>query len=228
MTSESKELAILGEPLPFDEYLLPNDEKWKSKVISIEEYKTVLEKSLKDYESFWASVAKELEWFEPFTKVYEPSDVPYVYRWFVGGKLNISYLALDRHVKTWRKNKVAIIWEGEPVDENGTPKEVKKLTYFDLWREVNRVAYMLKTKFGLKKGDRIAFYLPMIPELPIYMLAAARLGLIFTVVFAGFAAESLATRVNDLQAKVLVTADGLYRRGKMIRLKEIATKALEV
>ncbi|MEM1872983.1 MAG: acetate--CoA ligase [Acidilobaceae archaeon] len=228
MGSESRDIAILGEPLPFNEYLLPEDERWKSKIVSISEYKSMLEKSLKDYEGFWASVAKELEWIEPFIKVSEPAETPYVYKWFVGGKLNISKLALDKHVKTWRKNKVAIIWEGEPVDETGSPREVRKLTYFDLWREVNRVAYMLKTKLGLKKGDRIAFYLPMIPELPIYMLAAARLGLVFTVVFAGFAAESLAMRVNDLQAKVLVTADGFYRRGKVIRLKDIADKALEM
>jgi len=142
------------------------------------------------------------------------------------GLINISYIALDKHVKSIRKNKIAYIWEGEPVDKDGNPKEVRKLTYYDLWREVNRAAYILKSKFGLKKGDKIGIYLPMIPELPIFMLAAARIGVIFTVVFAGFTAENLATRLNDIKATLLITADGFYRRGKIIRLKDIADKAL--
>jgi acetyl-CoA synthetase len=118
------------------------------------------------------------------------------------------------------------MWEGEPVDKDGNPKEIRKLTYYDLWREVNRAAYILKSKFGLKKGDKVGIYLPMIPELPIFMLAAARIGVIFTVVFAGFTAENLATRLNDIKATLLITADGFYRRGKIIRLKDIADKAL--
>jgi acetyl-CoA synthetase len=98
-----------------------------------------------------------LDWFAPFEKVVEKGDYPYVYRWFPGGKINISYLALDRHVAGWRKNKVAYIWEGEPVDGGGNPKEVRKLTYYDLWREVNRVAYILSRNFGLRKGDSVGY-----------------------------------------------------------------------
>jgi acetyl-CoA synthetase len=219
------EVKILGEALPFEERIeMPN---WISRHTKVESYWEMHRKSLQDYENFWASIAKELDWFAPFEKVVEKGDYPYVYRWFPGGKINISYLALDRHVAGWRKNKVAYIWEGEPVDGSGNPREVRKLTYYDLWREVNRVAYILSRNFGLRKGDRIAIYLPMIPELPIFMLAAARLGVIFTVVFAGFTAENLAIRARDLGATLLVTADGFYRRGKIIRLKDIADKALE-
>lgn len=144
-----------------------------------------------------------------------------------GGRLNLSYLAVDRHVKTWRKNKIAIEWEGEPVDENGYPTERRKLTYYDLFREVNRVAYMLKSNFGVRKGDRITLYLPMVPELPIAMLAAWRIGAITSVVFSGFSSEALAERINDSQSKVVITADGFWRRGKVVRLKEVVDTALE-
>nr|MEB3859895.1 acetate--CoA ligase [Desulfurococcales archaeon] len=217
--------AILGEPLPFEERVLV---KGWPKTVSVEEYKRLHRESLERFEEFWSKIARELEWFEEFSRVYEQGDHPHVYRWFPGGKINVSYLAVDRHVKSARKNKVAYIWEGEPVDDKGSPREVRKLTYYDLWREVNRVAYILSRMFKLKKGDKIAIYLPMIPELPIFMLAAARLGVIFTVVFAGFTAENLATRINDLGATLLVTADGFYRRGKIVRLKEVADKAVEM
>jgi acetyl-CoA synthetase len=219
------ETRILGEPLPFDEKIeIPS---WVSKHVKIESYWDFHKRTFEDYESFWASVAKELEWFTPFDKVVDKGDYPYVYRWFPGGKINISYLALDRHVNSWRKNKIAYIWEGELLDSSGNPREVRKYTYYDLWREVNRVAYLLSKNFGLRRGDRIAIYLPMIPELPIFMLAAARLGIIFTAVFAGFTAENLATRARDLGASLLVTADGFYRRGRVVRLKDIADRALE-
>ncbi|MCE4612953.1 MAG: acetate--CoA ligase [Desulfurococcales archaeon] len=217
--------SILGEPLPFEEKIII---KGWPKNSTLEDYKKLHRESLEKFEEFWASVARELEWLREFSKVYERGDYPHVYRWFPGGLTNISYLALDRHVKGARKNKVAYIWEGEPVDEKGAPREVRKLTYYDLWREVNRVAYILSRMFNLKKGDKIAIYLPMIPELPIFMLAAARLGVIFTVVFAGFTAENLATRINDLGATLLVTADGFYRRGKIVRLKDVADKAVEM
>lgn len=219
------EVKLLGEALPFEEQIILDN--WKHRHVDIKTYFDYYKKTITNYEDLWATMAKELEWFRPWDKVLEKGDYPNVYKWFVGGKLNASYLALDRHVKTWRKNKVALIWEGEPC-EQGKPKEVRKFTYYDLWKEVNRVAYILKNNFKLKKGDKIAIYLPMIPELPIVMLAAARLGITFTVIFSGFSAEALAARINDLNATLLVTADGFYRRGKVIRLKEIADKALEL
>ncbi|HSC29765.1 MAG TPA: acetate--CoA ligase, partial [Vicinamibacterales bacterium] len=139
-------------------------------------------------------------------------------RWFTGGKLNVSANCLDRHVKTARRNKAAYIWEGEPGDR-------RTLTYWDLYREVNRFANVLK-KLGVKKGDRVAIYLPMIPELPISMLACTRIGAVHSVVFGGFSAESLRDRINDAQAVLLVTADGGYRRGSIVPLKQMADEAL--
>ena len=211
--------------LPFKEKLTP--EIGKERAVDPEEYRKIHEESLRDIEAFWSNVARELEWFKPWDRVLVADPQPPFYKWFVGGRLNASYLTLDRHVKGGRKNKVAIIWEGEPVDQSGNPTEVRKLTYYDLYREVNRLAYVLKNKFGLKKGDTIGIYMPMIPELPIAMLAVARLGVIFTVVFSGFTAQALADRLNDAEAKLVITADGGYRRGKVIRLKDIVDKALE-
>ena len=141
--------------------------------------------------------------------------------------MNISQLALDRHVRSWKRNKVALIWEGEPVDAKGRPLEVRKLTYGELLRDVNRIAFVLRNELGLKKDDKVAVYMPLIPEAIATLLAAARLGLTFTVVFSGFSAEALSTRINDLGATTLITADGFYRRGKQILLKEVADRALE-
>jgi acetyl-CoA synthetase len=139
-------------------------------------------------------------------------------KWFVGGKINASYNCIDRHIKNGLKNKAAIIWEGEPGDR-------RTLTYWDLYREVNKFANVLKS-LGIKKGDRVAIYLPMIPELVITMLGCARIGAIHSVVFGGFSAESLKDRINDAQAKMLITADGGYRRGSIIPLKHDADFAL--
>src|SRR6185295_2085066 len=142
---------------------------------------------------------------------------PYA-KWFVGGKLNISANCLDRYVRTAHRNKAAIIWEGEPGDR-------RTLTYFDLHREVCQFASVLKG-LGVKKGDRVALYLPLIPELAIAMLACARIGAVHSVVFGGFSAEALRDRINDAQASVLVTADGGYRRGQIVPLKQTADAAL--
>ncbi len=180
-------------------------------------YEEVYERSLRDLEGFWAEQAKRLDWFKTWDRVLE-WDPPYA-RWFIGGRLNASYNALDRHVATWRKNKAAIIWEGEPGDE-------KVITYYKLYREVNRFASVLKD-LGVRKGDRVAIYLPMIPELPVAMLACARIGAVHTVVFSGFSSTALADRINDSRAKVLVTADGGYRRGRVVPLKRIADEAVD-
>ncbi|MCR4403924.1 MAG: acetate--CoA ligase [Candidatus Acetothermia bacterium] len=175
----------------------------------------IYEEARRDPERFWANFAQELEWFRPWKKVLEWNP-PYA-KWFVGGKLNISYNCLDRHVKGPRKNKAAIIWEGEPGD-------TRTLTYFELYREVNKFANVLK-KLGVKKGDRVAIYLPMIPELPIAMLACARIGAPHSVVFSAFSSKALQERTEDSKAKLLITADGYYRGGKVEQLKERADEA---
>jgi len=193
--------------LPFDDRIFPGKklkEEW--------------EKSIKNPQEFWAEKAKAIDWFKTWDKVLDDSNPPF-YKWFPGGKLNISYNALDRHLKTPTKNQLAYIWEGE----NG---EVKTYTYYQLYREVNKLAKIFKD-FGLKKGDRVAVYLPMIPELPITLLATARVGGVHTVVFSGFSAEALADRVNDCGAKIVVTADGAYRRGKTVALKDTTDRALQ-
>jgi acetyl-CoA synthetase len=217
---------ILGESLPLDETVeVP---AWSGPRIDVASYMKLHAKSVSESEKQWESLANELEWSHKWDSVITPGGFPHVYRWFAGGTLNLSQLALDRHARTWRRNKVALIWEGEPVDEaTGAPKEVRKLTYGELLKEVDRVAYALRTKFGLKKGDKIAVYLPLIPEAVVTLLAAARLGLTFTLVFSGYSADSLASRINDLGATALITADGFYRRGKHVMLKEIADAALQ-
>ncbi len=177
---------------------------------------TIYEKAAADPEGFWAAWATQLDWFEPFDQVlsWEP---PYA-KWFLGGKLNASFNCLDRHVQTWRRNKAALIWEGEPGDE-------RVFTYWDLYRETAKFANALK-RLGVKKGDRVAIYLPMIPEAAIAMLACARVGAAHSVVFGGFSSDSLRDRIVDAEAKVLITSDGGFRRGKVVALKENADKAL--
>lgn len=179
--------------------------------------KKMHEESLKNYERFWSNIASNLEWFKLWEKVLE-WDPPFA-KWFVGGLINASYNTLDRHVNTWIKNKVAIIWEGES-------GESKVLTYYDLWRYVNKFANVLKN-MGVNKGDRVTIYLPMVPELPVSMLACARIGAIHSVVFSGFSADALADRINDSKSKMLITADGGYRRGKVVELKKMADEALK-
>ena len=208
--------------LPFDEKIVPAD---KRNMISVEDYRKLHKDTVTNYRQFWAGVASELEWSKPWTKILDDSDPPF-YKWFTGGQLNASNICLDRHVRTWRKNKVAIIWEGEPV-KSQDPEQVRKLTYNDLYLQVNRAAYVLREKYDIRKGDTIGLYLPMIPEFPVIMLAAARLGACFTVVFSGFSSDSLADRLVDADAKLLVTADMGRRRGSLIKLKDIADKAVE-
>jgi acetyl-CoA synthetase len=210
------------ENLPFGERVILNN--WDHRNIGIDAYKAMHEKTLNP--EFWEGVANELEWFRKWDKTLDDSNPPF-YKWFVGGQLNASYLCLDRHVKSWRKNKVAIIWEGEPVDSKGEPVEVRKLTYYDLYKNVNRLAMVLKRSFGIKRGDTVGIYMPMVPELPIAMLALSRIGATFSVVFSGFSSDSLSERMNDAEAKLLITANGFYRRGKIVNLKSIADEAVE-
>ncbi|OFW37539.1 MAG: acetate--CoA ligase [Acidobacteria bacterium RIFCSPLOWO2_12_FULL_60_22] len=178
---------------------------------------SLYEKARTDLEGFWAEQAESLHWYKKWEQVRK-WDPPWS-QWFIGGKLNVSYNCLDRHVETWRRNKAAFIWEGEPGDQ-------RVLTYGDLYREVNKFANVLK-QLGVRRGDRVAIYLPMIPELPIAMLACARLGAIHTVVFGGFSPESLRGRINDAEAHVLITADGGYRRGTIVPLKQNADEAIK-
>jgi len=175
-------------------------------------------RAAEDPEAFWADVARGLDWFHPWEQVLH-WEVPFA-KWFVGGKLNACYNCVDRHVRTARRNKAAIIWEGE----NG---ESRALTYWDLYREVNRFASVLREHFGIRKGDRVCIYMPMVPELPIAMLACARIGAVHTVVFGGFSAESLKERINDCQCRLVITADGGYRRGTVIPLKRSVDEALQ-
>jgi len=170
----------------------------------------------RDRLAFWAAQARELEWIEPWKTVLEWT--PPHARWFDGGKLNVSANCLDRHLRGPRRNKAAIVWEGEPGDR-------RVLTYWDLAREVNRAANGLKA-LGIKRGDRVAIYLPMIPEAAIAMLACARIGAIHSVVFGGFSAESLRDRINDAAAVAVITADGGYRRGQIVPLKRFADQAV--
>lgn len=189
----------------------------KAHVKSLEEYQALYEKAKADPQAFWAELAtQELDWFQNWDTVLDWQ--PPFAKWFVNGKINISYNCLDRHLTTWRKNKAALIWEGEPGDS-------RTLTYAQLHREVCQMANVIKD-LGVQKGDRVGIYMPMIPEAAIAMLACARIGAVHSVVFGGFSAEALRDRLNDGQAKLVITADGGFRKDTAVGLKAQVDKAL--
>ncbi len=182
-----------------------------------DQYQQMWNRAKDDPAGFWGDLANQLHWFKKWDQVIQGS-MPDT-QWFVGGKLNASYNCLDRHLTTWRKNKAAIIWEGEPGDS-------RVLTYQDLHREVCKFANVLK-KLGVTTGDRVTLYMPMIPELAIAMLACARIGATHSIIFGGFSADAVADRNNDSQAKLIVTADAGWRRGKEVPLKKAVDESLE-
>lgn len=183
----------------------------------IKDWEAVNAQASADPLGFWAERASELEWFQRWEKVLDDSNKPF-YKWFVGGKFNIVHNALDRHMKTWRKNKVAFIWQGEDFSE-------RIISYGELYREVNRFANVLKS-LGVKKGDRVTIYMGRVIELPVAMLACAKIGAVHSVVYGGFSVEALRGRIADSQSKVLITCDGAYVNGKVVELKRIVDEAL--
>ncbi len=188
---------------------------------SMEQYRLMYERSLKDPEGFWAEMARELDWFRPWSRVLE-WNLPDA-RWFVGGKTNICHNCIDRQVNGGYGDKIAIIWEGEPIGESGP--EIRRLTYHDLQRQVSRFANALKN-LGVKKGDVVTLYMGMVPELPIAMLACARIGAAHSVIFGGFSAQAIADRVHDASSRVIITCDGAWRRGKVVPLKDNVDQAV--
>jgi len=214
VTTENNIDSILQEQRLFE----PSPEfRAKAHIKSLEEYERLYKEAADDPEKFWGRIAGELEWFKPWTKVRE-WNAPWA-KWFVDGQINLSYNCLDRNVKNGRANKTAIIWEGEP-------GEIRNFTYAQLLTEVKKFANVLKG-LGVKKGDRVAIYMGMSPELPIAMLACARIGAPHSVVFGGFSANALVDRITDSQAVAVITQDGSYRRGNEVKLKPAVDEALE-
>ena len=189
----------------------------QAKIAGMDAYKELYQKSIEKPLEFWSDVANELHWFKPWDKVLDESNAPF-YQWYTNAKTNISYNCLDRQVEAGKGDKVAFYWEGEPGDK-------KVFTYKELLDEVCRFSNVLKS-LGVKKGDRIALYLPMIPELIFAVLACARIGAVHSVIFAGFSSESIRDRVEDCQARMVITADGGYRRGKILELKKIVDEGV--
>jgi len=186
---------------------------------TMDQYKEMYAESIKDPEAFWGKMAEELDWFKKWDKVLVEDFANAKHEWFVGGKINVTYNCLDRHLKTDKKDKAALIWEGDIGD-------TKTLTYQQLYEEVCKFANVLKKK-GVKKGDRVTIYLPMIPELAVTMMACARIGAVHSIVFGGFSAEALRDRIIDCESNFLICSDGYYRAGKVIASKANADQAME-
>jgi acetyl-CoA synthetase len=201
----------------------PKEFSKRTRITSLAQYRKLYNESIRSPDKFWARQAKqELTWFKPWKKVLEWKE-PFA-KWFVGGQLNVSHNCLDRHLGTATANKAALIWEGEPAGPD-KPGEQRTFTYKQLHREVCLFANVLKRN-GIKKGDRVLIYLPMVPEAAIAMLACTRIGAVHSVVFGGFSAQSVADRINDSQAKLVITADGGFRRGAVVPLKQNVDEAL--
>ena len=208
ITSMMEENRVFPPPAEFSK---------KAAVKSMAEYKKLWEESVKNPDKFWGKIAEELDWFKKWDKVRE-WNAPWA-KWYSGGQINLSYNCLDRHVQNSRKNKAALIWESEP-------GEIRTLTYQQLWKEVQKFANVLKT-LGIRKGDRVAIYMGMTPELPIAMLACARIGAPHSIVFGGFSSNALIDRIHDSQAVAVITQDGSYRRGSEVKLFPAVEEALK-
>jgi acetyl-CoA synthetase len=200
---------------PTSEWYHPTDDVIAN--AHIPDYEEVYNESMADLEGFWAERASELEWYKKWDKVLDDSNKPF-YKWFVGGKTNIVHNAVDRHAKTWRKNKLAIIWEGENGDK-------VSLSYWRLWQEVNKFANVLRS-MGVKKGDRVTIYMGRVPEVIIAMLACAKVGAPHSVIYGGFSEQSIADRIEDAKSKLLITQDGSWLRGQTVNLKNTADEAV--
>lgn len=186
---------------------------------NVPNYLALRQEALADSTAYWDARARELiDWFEPYETVLDDSEAPF-FKWFVGGKTNIAYNALDRHLKTWRKNKLALIWEGED-------GERRTYSYYQLWQEVNKFANVLKS-MGVEKGDTVTIYMGRVPELMMAMLAVTKIGAVHSVVYGGFSEQALASRIEDAQSKLLITCDGAWLRGKTVNLKDIADEAVK-
>ena len=218
MEKDTKITSMLDERRVF---FAPEELRAKARIKSREEYEKMYRRSLEDPEGFWSEIASQLFWFKKWDKVNEEDFPKAKIKWFIGGKTNISYNCLDMQVKKGKGDKIALIYQGEPEDD------VKMFTYSQLLKEVSRFANVLKKK-GVKKGDRVAIYLPMTAELPITLLACARIGAIHTVVFGGFSAEALHDRVLDSGAKILITANGYWRSGRVVNSKTNADRAIDL
>ncbi len=200
---------------PVSEWYYPSDSVKENAIVR--DYESLYAEAQGDLEGFWARQAEKLDWFAPWEKVLDASEAPF-YKWFVGAKTNIAYNALDRHIKTWRRNKLALVWEGEPGDK-------QTFSYWRLWREVNKFANVLKG-MGVRKGDRVTVYMGRVPELVIAMLACAKIGAVHSVVYGGFSEHALADRIEDAQSRVLITCDGAWLRGNIVRLKDVVDEAV--
>ncbi|HMO26182.1 MAG TPA: acetyl-coenzyme A synthetase N-terminal domain-containing protein, partial [Tepidisphaeraceae bacterium] len=195
----------------------------KARIKSMSEYQTLWKKSIDQPEQFWSEIASQLHWFKKWDKVLD-WQLPYA-KWFVGGQTNVSYNCLDRQIEAGFGDKTAIIFEGAPVDGT-TPRQIDKYTYSDLRDAVCKLANGLK-RLGVKKGDRVTIYLPMVAEAAIAMLACARIGAAHSVIFGGFSSQAIVDRVTDAQSHFVITADGGFRRGQIVPLKKNVDEALK-